>query len=100
MQSSYDYSPVVPNFYNVTVTLSHNQGRYAQVYLVQNVEIVIVYCVVGGVDRQPDRGCAESHLIEIAYWLTLFKIVPPYQVSRSTVQLYGISHAEEVVPLA
>ena len=36
MQSSYDYSPVVPNFYNVTVTLSHNQGRYAQVYLVQN----------------------------------------------------------------
>ena len=36
MQSSYDYSPVVPNFYNVTVTLSHNQGRYAQVYLVQD----------------------------------------------------------------
>lgn len=36
MQSSYDYSPVVPNFYNVTVTLSHNQGKYAQVYLVQN----------------------------------------------------------------
>ena len=36
MQSSYDYSPVVPNFYNVTITLSHNQGRYAQVYLVQN----------------------------------------------------------------